>query len=105
MTMKARIRELGATALERALTFDETNVLQRSMGYLKRTLKYEHIELENTSEAIKKAKAFEDPSQTQNPTKPGAREGYNVAIIEAAEPGSPAVSPFSTKCSIVQQSV
>lgn len=92
MGMKSRIRELGAMALERALTFDETDVLERSLSYLKRTLKYEKIELESTTEALKKAKAFEDPNYTPESSKPADREGYNVAIIEAAEPGSPAVS-------------
>lgn len=89
--MKTRIRELGASALERALSFDETDVLQRSLGYLKRTLKYDLIELESTVEAVKKVKLFED-ARTENESKPGEREGYNLAIIEVAEPGSPAVS-------------
>ncbi|KAH9813625.1 hypothetical protein DFH28DRAFT_1029218 [Melampsora americana] len=89
MIMKTRIRELGASVLERALSFDETDVLQRSLGYLKRTLKYDLIELESTTEAVEKVKLFEE-TRTENASKPGEREGYNLAIIEVAEPGSPA---------------
>jgi hypothetical protein len=88
MMMKGKIKANGPSALERALTFDEMDVLQKAAGYLRRTLNYERVEIESLAAGMDKAQ-----QQLAQELKDGTHDpsGYNLAIIETSQPGSPAV--------------
>ncbi|PLW40185.1 hypothetical protein PCASD_12297 [Puccinia coronata f. sp. avenae] len=87
MMMKGKIKANGPSALERALTFDEMDVLQKAAGYLRRTLNYERVEIESLAAGMDKAQ-----QQLAQELKDGTHDpsGYNLAIIETSQPGSPA---------------
>ncbi|MBW0467490.1 hypothetical protein O181_007205 [Austropuccinia psidii MF-1] len=88
MMMKSKLKVLGISALKRALTFEERDVLQKSISYLKRTLSYQFIESETSTDGLKKANALMNDEKV--PTHALEQQGYNTSIIEIAEPGSPA---------------
>ncbi|CAH7680995.1 hypothetical protein PPACK8108_LOCUS13531 [Phakopsora pachyrhizi] len=93
MMMKAKIKSQGVIALKRALTFDERDVLERSVGYLSRTLGYQTIEIESSKDGLQRAIEIErgdGDAGCDADKKASLQDGYNVAIIEAAEPGLPA---------------
>jgi len=84
MMMKGKIKSNGTSALERALTFDEMDVLEKAAGYLRRTLNYERVEIESLAAGMAKVHQQEQGDGSAD------QLGYNLAIIEASQPGSPA---------------
>lgn len=84
-SIKTELAQRGPAAFQRALTFDETDVLQRALPYFKRTLGYDGLELASAADGLKLAKDLEAKG-TPDPN-------LNVAIIEAAQPGAPGVGP------------
>ncbi|WAQ91731.1 hypothetical protein PtA15_15A122 [Puccinia triticina] len=84
MMMKGKIKTNGKSALERALTFDEMDVLKRAEGYLRRTLSYDRVEIEWLRDGLSQLEKLEKENS-------GADQlGYNRTIIDASQPGSPA---------------
>lgn len=90
MMMKGKIKTNGISALERALTFDERETLKRSIGYLKRTLNYESIELESLEDGLQKVTELKQGDANLD------QLGYNLSIIESSQPGSPAFVVYNS---------
>ena len=72
-----KVDEQGESAMNRAMLFDEREIVEMIIPYLQKQLNIQHIQLETVEEGLEKAK---DPSN----------DGYDAKMIEAAEPGSPA---------------
>ncbi|PWN25082.1 leucyl-tRNA synthetase [Jaminaea rosea] len=74
MAFKKRLAEFGAKSFERALPFDERETVKAAEGYLKRTLGFEEVILEDVDEKREDIEKM-DPQDKKN--------------VEIAEPGSP----------------
>jgi hypothetical protein len=94
MMMKGKLKTHGKSALERSLTFEENEILTKAMGYLKRTLNYEEVEIESLGSGLAHLEKLENENSSTGAPNAGFDQfGYNRAIIEASQPGSPAVCP------------
>ncbi|KAI9626445.1 hypothetical protein H4Q26_017860 [Puccinia striiformis f. sp. tritici PST-130] len=91
MMMKGKIKLNGPSALERSLTFNERDILEKAAGYLRRTLSYEDVEIESMDSGIAQVQQLEENQDKESPSSPSAEMlGYNLAIIQASQPGAPA---------------
>jgi hypothetical protein len=69
----ADVRERGTEALELSLPFDQRDVLQQNLAYIKRSLGIKEL-------------SVHDPS---DPSAPGPEDKKNAAL-----PGKPSIFPF-----------
>ncbi|KAA1070699.1 cytosolic leucyl tRNA synthetase [Puccinia graminis f. sp. tritici] len=97
MMMKGKLKTHGKSALERSLTFEENEILTKAMGYLKRTLNYEEVEIESLGSGLAHLEKLEhEHSSAGTPNAGFGQFGYNRAIIEASQPGSPAFVVYNS---------